>query len=260
MSNPTEGKARLDYRPNPGAASASRRVFSHARLEASLLASNGEQLLLALVIPVALLVAGRWFGAAWLPFDVLAPSVFALAIWSTCFTSLAIATGFERRYGVLERLAATPLGRTGLVLGKAAAIAAVTAAQLVVLISLALILGWRPADAVGPWFVAAITGLIGALAFASLALAMAGALRAEITLAVANFVYLIGLSLGGVMIPLAVMPDGLAAVVRFLPTAALAQAWRQASAGTVDWWNLGIVCLWALVGMATARKVFRWTS
>lgn len=250
----------LDYRPHPGAASATRRVFSHARLEARLLVSNGEQLLLALVIPIGLLVAGRLFATEWLAFDKLAPSVFALAIWSTCFTSLAIATGFERRYGVLERLAATPLGRTGLVLGKAAAIAAVTAGQLVVLISLALILGWRPADAVVPWLVAVSTGLIGALAFASLALAMAGALRAEITLAVANLVYLVGLSLGGVMISLSAMPDGLAAVVRFLPTAALAEALRGASAGALDWLSLGIVCVWALVGTATARKVFRWTS
>lgn len=250
----------LDYRPNPGAASPTQRVFAHARLEAKLLITNGEQLLLALVIPVGLLVAGRLFGPAWLPFDTIAPSVLALAIWSTCFTSLAIATGFERRYGVLERLAATPLGRTGLVLGKASAIAAVTAGQLVVLAVLALVLGWRPDGAWGAWLVAAATAGVGALAFASLALAMAGALRAEITLALANLVYLVGLSLGGIMIPLSVMPDAMAAVVRFLPTAALAETLRDASAGAFGWLGLGIVCLWALAGIVTARRVFRWTS
>ena len=56
----------------------------------------------------------------------------ALAIWSSGFTSVAIATGFERRYGVLERLAATPLGRGGLLLGKACAIVTVILGQLVV--------------------------------------------------------------------------------------------------------------------------------
>ena len=76
---------------------------------------NGEQLLLALVIPIGIIVAGRFLGSrVGLTMDVLAPSVLALAIWSTCFTSQAIMTGFERRYGVLERLSATPLGRSGL--------------------------------------------------------------------------------------------------------------------------------------------------
>jgi ABC-2 type transport system permease protein len=35
----------------------------------------------------------------------LAPGILALAIMSTAFTSHAIATGFERRYGALRRLA-----------------------------------------------------------------------------------------------------------------------------------------------------------
>ena len=61
------------------------------------------------------------------------------------FTSVAIATGFERRYGVLERLAATPLGRSGLLAGKAGAVLLILAGQLAVLAAVALALGWRPA-------------------------------------------------------------------------------------------------------------------
>jgi ABC-2 type transport system permease protein len=98
----------LDFSPAPGAAPARRRVLAHAVTEARLLIRNGEQLLLALVIPVGILVGARLVGGQLGDLATLAPSVLALAVWSSAFTSVAIATGFERRYGVLERLAATP--------------------------------------------------------------------------------------------------------------------------------------------------------
>ena len=48
---------------------------------------------------------------------------------STAFTSQAIATGFERRYGVLKRLGATPLSRGGLIAAKTATVIAVELLQ-----------------------------------------------------------------------------------------------------------------------------------
>ena len=112
----------IDLTPAPGAAPAARRILRHALTEARLLVRNGEQLLLALVIPVGILIAGRCSAIGWGAWTSLGPSVLALAVWSSAFTSVAIATGFERRYGVLERLAATPLGRSGLLAGKAGAV------------------------------------------------------------------------------------------------------------------------------------------
>ncbi|MGI3785344.1 MAG: hypothetical protein ACRYG2_31720, partial [Janthinobacterium lividum] len=135
----------LDLSPAPGAAPAGRRVVRHALTEVRLLVRNGEQLLLALVIPLAILVLAAVTHGRFVPLAAAAPSVLALAVWSSGFTSVAIATGFERRYGVLERLAATPLGRGGLLLGKALAVALVVLGQLVVLVVVALLLGWHPA-------------------------------------------------------------------------------------------------------------------
>ena len=183
----------------------------------------------------------------------------ALAVWSSSFTSLAIATGFERRYGVLERLATTPLGRTGLLLGKALSIAGIAAGQVLVLGSLALVLGWHPAAGLPAHLVAAATVLVGALCFAAWALVLAGSLRAEITLGLANLVYLLGLTLGGIMVP----PDAFglaAAVVRWLPTAAVADALRAAGHGVVPGLRFAVVSVWAVLGLLVARKVFRWTS
>lgn len=245
----------LDLSPAGAAAPALTRVLAHARTEASLLVRNGEQLLLALVIPVALLLVGRFQGHRLeLDLDAVVPSVLALALWSSGFTSLAISTGFERRYNVLERLAATPLGRSGILAGKALAISLVTCGQLALLMLVALLLGWRPHPDPGTVGVAVAAALLAMLAFASLALCLAGTLRAELTLALANLIYLAGLMLGLVLPPSA-YPGWAAPALSALPTAALGEAFRSGAP-----WTLITLAVWALLATALARRVFRWTS
>ena len=94
------------FTPRPGAAPLHRQVVAQARMESRLMLRNGEQLLLAIVVPVIVLIGG--VAAAdrigidlegHRAVDVLTPGVLALAVMSTAFTSIAIATGFERRYG-----------------------------------------------------------------------------------------------------------------------------------------------------------------
>ena len=76
------------------------------------------------------------------PVDFLAPGVLALAVMSTAMVGLGIATGFERQYGVLKRLGATPLGRPALLAAKTTAVVVVEAVQVAVLVPVALLLGW----------------------------------------------------------------------------------------------------------------------
>lgn len=255
----------LDLSPRSGAAPRTARVLAHARQEATLLLRNGEQLLLALVIPAALLVAWRFvLPPGLVDAATFAASVLALALWSTGFTSLAIATAFELRYGVLERLAATPLSRGDLVLGKALATAAVALLQVVVLTALALALGWRPPAwgaasfgwgvVPGPWGVAlAVLGAVAALTtFAALGLALASQLRAEAVLGLANLVYLAGAAGGGLILP--------NPWVWWLPTAALGELLRGTALGWTPLWPLGVLAAWLIVSTVLARKVFRWMS
>jgi len=191
----------LDLSPAPGAAPGTRRLLRQAAMELRLTLRNGEQVLLTFVIPVLLLVAGsrssRLIGGD-RPIDVIAPGVLALAILSTSFTSLAIATAFERRYGVLKRLGATPLSRTGLLGGKVLAVALVQLGQFVVLSGLALALGWRPTGGPAAWFWLVLLALLATIAFGGLGLLMAGTLRAEATLALANLVTTPVIASGGV--------------------------------------------------------------
>ena len=250
----------LDLAPAPGAAPAGRRVVRHALTEVRLLARNGEQLLLALVIPLGILVLAALTRERFVPLDEAAPSVLALAVWSSAFTSTAIATGFERRYGVLERLAATPLGRTGLLLGKALAVVVVVVVQLVVLAGVALALGWRPAWTVGSLLAGVALVALGTATFVGLALLLAGRLRAEATLAVANLVYVVLLVGGALVLPLARYPRALQPVVEALPTAALGEGLRAAATGTVQAWPFAVLVLWLLVSVLAARRGFRWTA
>ena len=250
----------LDLTPAPGAAPPGRRVLRHARVEAMLLVRNGEQLLLALVIPIGLLVLGRIVGGSFGDLSVLAPSVLALAVWSSAFTSVAISTGFERRYGVLERLACTPLGPAGLLTGKALATGVVVLGQLLSISGVALLLGWRPTPTALGILLAVVAVLLAGTAFSGLALALAGRLRAEATLALANVIYVLLLAGGALVLPLDRYPGVLQSVVALLPTAALGEGLRAYAVGGSPLWPLLSLLVWSGLGLLAAWKGFRWTS
>ncbi|MDQ4051666.1 MAG: ABC transporter permease [Actinomycetota bacterium] len=249
------------YAPKPGAAPVARRVLAQAGMEARLMLRNGEQLLLAVVIPVIVLVGGvRGADRIGLEFsrpavDVLTPGVLALAVMSTAFTSLAIATGFERRYGVIKRLGASPLSRTGLLIGKILALLLVEVLQVAVITPVGLALGWEPDISVVGALLAVVAGTA---AFAGLGLALAGALRAEATLAAANLVYLLLLAGGAVVLPMSAYGD-FGDVVRWLPSGALGNAMRDALTGAaIAWRDLGVLAAWTGVGTLLTARTFKW--
>jgi ABC-2 type transport system permease protein len=254
----------LDLRPAPQPAPLVRQVFAHALMESRLLLRNGEQLLLAVVIPLLVLVGGADSGGvldlgAGRRIDVLTPGVLALAVMSTAFTSLAIATGFERRYGVLKRLGSTPLPRSGLLLGKVLSLIMVLAVQLLLIAIVGLALGWQPTGGPPAIVASAVLVALGTLAFASLGLLMAGTLRAEATLAAANLVYVVLLVGGAVIVPLASYPDSLHGVVSALPSGALAEGLRVAlSGGGMRWSSVVVLAAWSAVASVLTVRTFRW--
>ena len=188
-------------------------IAAQAAQETRQLLRNGEQLTLTLVIPLLLLAAFSLeplidFGGGYTRIDFLTPGVIALAVMSTAFTSQAIATGFERRYGVLKRLGATPLPRAGLIAAKTATVVGVELIQAVIILLVALALGWSPNASPAAIVVVPLLVLLGTAAFSGFALLLAGTLRAEATLAAANLIYVILLGIGGVVFPLTKFPPG----------------------------------------------------
>ena len=252
--------------PAPGAAPLPRMVAAQAGLELRTLVRNGEQLLLTVIIPVVLLAG---FSAENLikigsgaqdRVDFLVPGIIALAVMSTAFTSQAIATGFERRYGVLKRLGSTPLSRGGLIAAKTITVIIVELAQTALIIAVGLALGWRPdaRPAAAAWVLLLI--LVGTAAFSGLALLLAGTLRAEATLAAANLVYLILLGIGGVIFPLTKFPAGAQRVLTLLPSGALSDGLHKVlqHAAGLPVRDLVVLVIWAVIAIGVAARVFRW--
>ena len=250
--------------PAPGAAPLPRMVGSQAGLELRTLLRNGEQLVLTLIIPVLLLVAFSQENlVSYGPgsrIDFLAPGILALAVLSTAFTSQAIATGFERRYGVLKRLGATPLSRRGLIAAKMLTVLAIEVLQSVLITVVALALGWNPRGGAAAAVWSVLLMVAGTAAFSGLALLMAGTLRAEATLAAANLAYLVLLGIGGVLFPLTRFPAAVRPLLRLLPSGALSDGLRsvlQHGSG-LPARDLLVLIAWAVAGIALAAAFFRW--
>lgn len=240
------------------------RVRAQAGYETRTLLGNGEQLLVSLVLPALALVgmalssqpslgAGRRI-------DIVVPSVLALAVVSTAFTGQAIATGFDRRYGVLRFLGTTPLGRDGLLWGKALAVLVIVALQTVVLGALGASLGWHPHA--GGIVVAVLFLLLGTFTWVALSLLLAGSLRAEGVLAVANLIWVLLAALGGLLYPTSRLPDGVGAVVRLLPSGALGDGLRDALTGRDGdlWLPVIVLLVWGVAAAALTTRTFRWSD
>ncbi|WP_433274744.1 ABC transporter permease [Actinosynnema sp. CS-041913] len=236
-------------------------LWAQARTEAVLTLRNGEQVLLTVLIPVALLIALSVTSVIPLPEPRVGSAVarvLALAVISSAFTGQAIALGFDRRYGVLKRLAATALPRWLLVAGRIAAGFAVVAVQVAILAVTALLLGWDLPSAAGVLWTVVLLAL-GTLSFGALGVLLGGALRAEIVLALANIVWFLLLLVGGVALGVDSLPSGLAAVVELLPSAALAEGLHTA---IVDGAAPGprpvlVLIAWGVAGAALASRTTR---
>jgi ABC-2 type transport system permease protein len=233
-------------------------------MELRLLLRNGENLLVTLGIPVALLVFFATVDVLDLGPDRLAflvPGVLTVAVMGSAMVSLAIATGFERSYLVLKRLQATPLTRGELVTAKGLAVCMMLALQVAVLVTTAVLLGWRvqPANLAPAVLLGAVSLLLGAAAFAGIGLVIAGRARALTTLAVVNGLFVVLLLISGVVFPLDSLPAPLAAAARVLPSAALAQMLRSAlTPGGSFVAPAGVLALWAVAAPVAAAALFRW--
>jgi ABC-2 type transport system permease protein len=250
--------------PAGGAAPSRDRVLAQARFETGTLLRNGEQLLVALVLPAMALVGlalGQTpsLGQSARRIDVAVPGVLALAVISTAFTGQAISTAFDRRYGVLRLLGVSPLGRGGLLVAKAFAVLTIELLQFVVIGGLGLAFGWHPR-----WiglFAAALLTLAGTWTFVALALLLAGTLRAEGVLALANLIWILLLGLGGVIVPPSQLPSALSHLATLLPSGALADGLREAFIhGRLSVIPLLVLVVWGAVATLLASRTFRWSD
>lgn len=269
MTSSSGSGARAAPRPATRPAPALPSVAALAALELRLTARRGENVLATLVIPPAVLL---FFGGVAVPpglparpVDHLLPGTIALAIVASGLVNLGIATAYERSHGVLKRLGGSPLPSWGLLAAKAAALVVLELVQVALLLGIAAAaFGWSPGPAWSP-ILALMAVLLGTLAFAGLGLLLAGTLRAEATLALANGLFLAFLMLGGLIVPVDQLPSWLQPLAAVLPATALAEVLRLALDSAVPPGGIGaaaaplaILGAWALAATFLTARLFRW--
>lgn len=248
------------FSPDPRPNTATAMLAAQTGMELKLLLRNGEQLLLTMFIPITLLV-----GLCLLPIgdlgasrvDTVVPAVMMVAVMSTAFTGQAIAVGFDRRYGALKRLGATPLPKWGIIAGKSAAVVIVVALQSAILGSIGAALGWRPS--MTGLLLGAVIIALGTVTFAAMGLLLGGTLRAEIVLALANIAWFVMVGIGSVVFAGDDFPALLRTAARLIPSGALAHALDSALRGSLDYLSVAVLLVWGAVTGGAAVKAFRFT-
>jgi len=235
-------------------------VRAQTGMELRLALRRGESVLLTLIVPPVLLLflgsAGPLGDMTERSLDALVPGITTLAVISSAMVSLGIATAFERYYGVLKRLGSTPLPRSGLIAAKIAAVLLLEVLQIGMIAAIATyFLHWNPPYS---WWAAIPVLVIGTCCFASLGLLMAGTLRAETTLALANGLYLVFLLAGGLVVPLDALPSWLRPLAPWLPAFAMDDLLTGALVrGTISD-SLFPLIAWSAAGLAATVRYFRW--
>jgi ABC-2 type transport system permease protein len=237
-----------------------RALIAQARAETMLQLRRGENLIVTLAIPLGILVFFAKVDAVSTdfahPVDFLVPGVLSLAVMAAAMVSLGIATGFERRYGVLKRLGSTPLSRGGLLVAKTATVLALEILQIVLVVLVGVAIGWHVPSGI---FAAVGLLLLGTVAFAGIGMLMAGTLRAEANLAAANGLFLVLLFLGGMAYPLAKLPTVMQDFAKALPAAALSETVRAVlAAHPFPAGEFAVLVAWAVAAPLLAARYFRW--
>jgi len=187
----------------------------------------------------------------------------AFGLISACFTNIALLIVFARDGGVLKRMRGTPLPPWVFLTAR------VIHATLIGLILVAITVAFGavfydasvPTGAALGQFVATL--LVGAACFSALGLAVSGLIpNADAGPPIVNAIILPLLFLSGVFIPFDKdTPNWVVVVGDVFPVRHLVDAMRDSYVGLTDsfaWSDLGVMAIWAVVGVAVASRTFRW--
>ena len=237
-----------------------RMTGAQTRIELTLFLRNGEQLLVALIIPLAALIAlvAIDFGAVPEPrVDHAIAAVLAMSVMGTSFTGQAIAVAFDRRYDALKRLGGTPLPPIVIIAGKIQATLILVAGQTVILGAIAVAMGWRP-EPLGI-LVGALMIALGSAAFSSMGLLLGGTMRAEIVLGLANLIWFVLIGAAGLAIGVAELPSRVADLLVVVPSYALTEALLAADTGGLPVLPALVLLCWTGVCGGFAVRHFSFT-
>ncbi|AJC59446.1 ABC transporter permease [Streptomyces sp. 769] len=197
------------------------------------------------------------------PFDPVKaslPTALVMALMSVAFFGTATPLIALRQRGTLRLLGTTPLRRRTFVVAQVPVRLALVAIQLLVLGSVAVSLGFLPLADAARLFA---TGLLGALMLFSFGYLVAARLRnPEIANGALAVLMPVVLLLGGLFLPMQMMPGFMQTICKAMPTTYLVDALNHDLTGAASTYGLTVDWL-VLVGAAVvfgglATRLFRW--
>jgi ABC-2 type transport system permease protein len=191
------------------------------------------------------------------------PGISALAVIAASFVNLVISVTAQREGGILKRRRATPVPARVLIAGRALTAIVIALAVLTVVLAVGrFAYGVHLPTSTIPGI--ALTAIVGSLTFCVLGFALSTTVESEdaaqpMVQAVMLPLYFIS----GVFIPNVNLPAWLRHVATFFPVQHLADGLHHAYDPSVHgigvvWSDLGVLLIWAVVGLAVALRRFSW--
>jgi ABC-2 type transport system permease protein len=193
--------------------------------------------------------------------NVIVPGIAGMSVMSTTFTALAYNMVFLREQGVLKRIHGTPMPGISYLAGIAGNAITNTALQIAIITVAGRLFfgtGWPRY-----WFELFVFIAAGVICFASLGVAFSHAIpNFESTAAYVNAVFLPVIFISGVFYDAQHAPGFLKGVAQALPLKHLIDGLSGAMVkGTSLGTNisaLGVIAVWAVLGIALAVRGFSW--
>ena len=242
------------FSPHPQRVGVAAMARAQGAIESKLMLRHGEQQLLSIIIPLAILIgAAKLKDTTGHGVDEVFPMVLAVAATSSGFTGQAISLAFDRRYGALKRTGASGVPAWAIVVGKILGVLSMVVLQLLVLGTVAAILGLR--ISVGGAAIGVLTLALGVATFTALGLLPGGTFSSEVVLAVANLIWFLLLgAVGWAMFSQGLGDNG---VLSLVPTVAMAAGLDTALNGSFPGIELLVLVGWAAVASFAAVRWFR---
>jgi ABC-2 type transport system permease protein len=205
---------------------------------------------------------------------VFSASMIAYGIVATSFTTMGIGIATDRDDGTLKRLRGTPVTATAYFLGKLILIAVLTAAEVAVLLAVAVIFFDLPVPSdAGRWLTFGWLFVLSVIACGLLGIAASSLVRSARTAGAVLNVPVVALQfVSGVFVhPITQLPGWMITVASIFPVKWMAQGFRSVflpdstvpleAGGAWEHGRIALVLLaWCVIGSVLCLMTFRWTS
>lgn len=217
---------------------------------------NLDTLLTAIILPVAMMLLFVFvFGGA---IDVgavnyvnyVTPAIILICI-GYCAATTAVSIQVDMQAGIIDRFRSMSISRSCVLAGQVTASVMRNALSTILVIMVALLIGFRPAAGLAGWLLIAVLLLLYTVTFTWAALFFGLKAKTAESASVFGFAALFLPYLSSAFVPIETMPYALRIFARYQPFTPITDALRSLLAGTADKTAIAIAFVW-IIGVGAA--------